>query len=229
LSQQQSSKSSQGADRIRILVVDDHAIVRKGIIAMLETEPDFEVIGECSNGEEAIQKSQAVNPDVILMDLVMPRIDGVEAIRAIKQTQPGVNILVLTSFGTADKVFPSLNAGAIGYLLKDSDPNELVQAIRKVYQGEGWLHPAITRQVLTQFSQPAARAPEEDLTERELEVLRSIAQGLSNQEIAKKMVVSEATVHTHVSRVLNKLNLNSRTQAALYALRKGLAPLDPGE
>ena len=215
--------------RIRIMVVDDHAIVRKGIVAMLETEPDMQVVGECSNGEEAIQKSMALRPDVILMDLVMPRVDGVEAIKAIKHQTPDVNILVLTSFGTADKVFPSLNAGAIGYLLKDSDPNELVQAIHKVYQGEGWLHPAITRQVLTQITQPTikTKAPEEDLTEREMEVLRFIARGFSNQEIAQKLVVSEATVHTHVSRILTKLNLNSRTQAALYALRKGLAPLDP--
>lgn len=214
--------------RIRILVVDDHAIVRKGIVAMLETEPDMEVVGECSNGEEAIQKAQAVRPDVILMDLVMPRVDGIEAIRSIKQLVSDVNILVLTSFGTADKVFPSLSAGAIGYLLKDSDPNELIQAIHKVFQGEGWLHPAITRQVLTQLNQPAvkAHAPEDDLTERETEVLRFIARGLSNQEIAQQLVVSEATVHTHVSRILTKLNLNSRTQAALYALRKGLASLD---
>lgn len=218
---------------IRILVVDDHPVVRKGIVAMLEIEPDLLVVGECSNGEEAIQKTGQLNPDVILMDLVMPRIDGVEAIRAIKQTQPDARILVLTSFGTSDKIFPSLNAGATGYLLKDSDPTELITAIHKVYNGEGWLHPAITRQVLSQLSQQAAaptpvrqRAPEEDLTEREREVLRFIAQGLSNQEIARNLVVSEATVHTHVSKILTKLNLNSRTQAALYALRKGLATLD---
>ena len=154
---------------------------------------------------------------------------AVQALRA----QPDARILVLTSFGTADKIFPSLNAGASGYLLKDSDPGELLTAIHKVFAGEGWLHPAITRQVLSQLNQqtapqPAARAhaPEDDLTEREMEVLRFIAQGLSNQEIARNLTVSEATVHSHVSKVLTKLNLNSRTQAALYALRKGIATLD---
>jgi two-component system, NarL family, response regulator LiaR len=220
-------------ERIRIMVVDDHPVVRKGIVAMLETEPDLDVVGECSNGQEAIQQSLFLQPDVILMDLVMPRVDGIEAIRAIKQDQPDARILVLTSFGTADKIFPSLNAGASGYLLKDSDPNELLTAIHKVYSGEGWLHPAITRQVLAQLnqqaaSQPAPRAhsPEDDLTEREVQVLRYIAQGFSNAEIARQMTVSEATVHTHVSKVLTKLNLNSRTQAALFALRKGIATLD---
>lgn len=217
---------------IRILVVDDHPVVRKGIVAMLEIEPDLQVVGESSNGEEAIEQAAKLTPDVILMDLVMPKVDGVEAIRQIKQTQPDARILVLTSFGTSDKVMPSLNAGATGYLLKDSDPTELLTAIHKVYNGEGWLHPAVTRHVLSQLTQqspPAAsqRGPEEDLTDREKEVLRYIAQGYSNQEIARVMVVSEATVHTHVSKILTKLNLSSRTQAALYALRKGLAPLEP--
>jgi NarL family two-component system response regulator LiaR len=218
--------SSLPSETIRVLVVDDHAIVRKGIIAMLETEPGLEVVGECANGAEAVEKARETQPNVILMDLMMPVMDGVEATRQIKAAQPDVHVLALTSFGTADKVFPTLNAGAIGYLLKDSDPNELLQAIRKVHQGEGWLHPAITRQVLTQFAAAHQKPPEADLTERETEVLRLIAQGLSNQEIARTMVVSEATVHTHVSRVLSKLNLNSRTQAALYALRRGLARLE---
>ena len=221
-------------ERIHILVVDDHPVVRKGIVAMLEVEADLEVVGECSNGQEAIQQALYLRPDVILMDLVMPRVDGIEAIRAIKQDNPDARILVLTSFGTADKIFPSLNAGAAGYLLKDSDPGELLTAIHKVFAGEGWLHPAITRQVLSQLNQQAApaqpavraHAPEDDLTDREMEVLRYIAQGLSNQEIARLMTVSEATVHSHVSKVLTKLDLNSRTQAALYALRKGIATLD---
>lgn len=220
--------SEANSNNIRILVVDDHVIVRRGLVAVLETEPGMEVIGECSNGEEAIQKATELHPDVVVMDLVMPKIDGIEATRAIKMNWPETRILVLTSFGTADKVLPSLNAGAIGYLLKDSDPNELLHAIRSVARGEGWLQPSITRQVLSQFAiSSQGKSPEEELTERELEVLRLIARGLSNQEIAQKLVVSEATVHTHVSRVLTKLNLSSRTQAALYALRKGLASLDP--
>lgn len=213
---------------IRILVVDDHPVVRKGIIAMLETEAELQVIGECCNGEEAVQKARALKPDVILMDLVMPKLDGIEAIRQIKSTPNDVQILVLTSFTTTDKIFPSLNAGATGYMLKDSDPNELVKAIYQVHRGESYLHPVVTRKLLDQVTTPLSdrKAPEEELTERELEVVRCIARGLGNAEIARQLVVSEATVHTHVNKILSKLHLNSRTQVALYALRKGLAMLD---
>jgi NarL family two-component system response regulator LiaR len=192
---------------------------------MLETEPDIQIIGEASNGAEALKMAQELVPDVVLMDLVMPVMDGIEATRQIKQTVPSVNILVLTSFSTNDKVLPSLNAGAIGYLLKDSTPADLVRAIHQVAQGEGSLNPAITRQVLAQMQSPSAPA-EEELTERETEVIKLMAHGYSNAEIARLMVVSNATVHTHVSRILSKLNLSSRTQAALYALKKGLVSLD---
>lgn len=213
--------------RIRLLVVDDHPVVRKGLIAILETEDELEIVGEGSNGREAVEQAVALQPDVVLMDLVMPEMDGIEATRLIKQRAPRVNILVLTSFSTNDKILPSLNAGAIGYLLKDSNPTDLIRAIRQVAQGEGSLHPAVTRQVLQQFMQPAAaEEPVEELTEREREVLRYIAQGLSNQEIARLLVVSVTTIHTHVSKILAKLNVTSRTQAALYALRKGLVTLD---
>ena len=213
------------SEKIRILVTDDHIVVRKGLVAMLETDPDMQIIGEASNGAEAVKMAQELLPDVVLMDLVMPVMDGIEATRQIKQTVPSVNILVLTSFSTNDKVLPSLNAGAIGYLLKDSIPADLVRAIHQVAQGEGSLNPAITRQVLAQMQSPSAPA-EEELTERETEVIKLMAHGYSNAEIARLMVVSNATVHTHVSRILSKLNLSSRTQAALYALKKGLVSLD---
>ncbi len=211
--------------KIRVLVTDDHIVVRKGLVAMLETEPDIQIIGEASNGAEALKMARELVPDVVLMDLVMPVLDGIEATRQIKQTVPSVNILVLTSFSTNDKVLPSLNAGAIGYLLKDSTPADLIRAIHQVAQGEGSLNPTVTRQVLAQMQSPAVPT-EEELTERETEVIKLMARGYSNAEIARLMVVSNATVHTHVSRILSKLNLSSRTQAALYALKKGLVSLD---
>jgi NarL family two-component system response regulator LiaR len=215
------------SDNIRVLVVDDHPVVRKGLIAMLDTEEGIQVVGEASNGADAVDQAVALQPQVVLMDLVMPEMDGIEATRQIKQKAPDVNVLVLTSFSTNDKVLPSLNAGAIGYLLKDSNPADLVKAIHQVAQGEGSLHPAVTRQVLQQFRGPAEEEKQaEELTDREVEVLRMMAQGYSNQEIAKMLVLSPATVHTHVSRILTKLNVASRTQAALYALRKGIVTLD---
>lgn len=215
---------------IRIMVVDDHMVVRKGIIAMLETEEDLQVVGEASNGRDAVELAVEIQPDVVLMDLVMPELDGIEATRQIKQRAPGVQVLVLTSFSSNDKVLPSLNAGAIGYLLKDSNTTDLVRAIHQVARGEGSLHPLVTRQILKQITNVGeTTAPVEELTEREEEVLKFIARGLSNHEIAQQLVVSNATVNTHVSKILAKLNLASRTQAALYALRKGLVSLDETE
>jgi NarL family two-component system response regulator LiaR len=214
---------------IRVMVVDDHPVVRKGIVAMLLTEPDLEVIGECSDGEEAITQAGLLKPDIILMDLVMPKVDGIEAIRAIKQNSPEIRILVLTSFSASDKVFPALNLGASGYLLKDSDPVELIEAIHKVHRGEVILNAEITRQVLQHLTHQQETHKEnevETLTDRELEVLKCMARGQSNTEIAQQLVVSEATIHSHVSKILAKLHLTSRTQAALYALRKGLVSLD---
>ena len=212
---------------IRVLITDDHSIVRKGIRALLATEPDIEVVGEAGDGAEAAAQAQALHPDVILMDLVMPKVDGIEATRRILAQQPGMRILVLTSFAADDKVFPAIKAGALGYLLKDSGPDELVQAIHQVHRGEPSLEPSIARKVLLELSQPP-KTPltAEPLTEREVDVLRLVAQGRSNRDIAEELVITEMTVRTHVSNILSKLHLASRTQAALYALREGLASLD---
>jgi len=213
-------------DTIRVLVADDHAIVRKGIAALLATVTDIEVAGEACDGGQAIAEAQRLAPDVILMDLVMPGVDGISAIREITRVRPGARILVLTSFAADDKVFPAIKAGALGYLLKDSTPGELEQAIRDVHRGMSSLHPTVARKVLQELTRPATR-PEtgEALTQRELEVLRLVALGRNNRAIGEELVISEATVRTHVSNILAKLHLASRTQAALYALREGLAPL----
>jgi NarL family two-component system response regulator LiaR len=212
---------------IRILVADDHAIVRKGIQAVLEIVPDIEVVGEAANGREAVAQAAALGPDVILMDLVMPVTDGIEAIGQIRDYQPEARILVLTTFAGEDKILPAIKAGALGYHLKDSRPEDLVRAIRQVYRGESSLHPLIARKVLEELSRPSDRPPTRDpLTPREVEVLRLLAQGLGNPEIAEKLVITEATVRTHVSNITSKLHVASRTQAALYALREGIASLD---
>jgi NarL family two-component system response regulator LiaR len=219
---------------IRVLLADDHAILRKGIRALLSTEPDVEVVGEAGDGAEALAQAEALKPDVILMDLVMPRMDGIEATRQIVARQPGARVLVLTSFVADDKVFPAIKAGALGYILKDTGPNELVRAIRQVHRGQQTMEAEIARKVLFELAQPSRQPPTVDpLTARELEVLRLLAQGKSNRELAEELVLSEMTVRTHVSNILGKLHLASRTQAALYALKEGLASLNdipaPGE
>jgi NarL family two-component system response regulator LiaR len=212
---------------IRVLIADDHAILRKGIRVLLGTEPDMEVVGETGDGLETVAQARALRPDVILMDLVMPNMDGIEATRQITAELPGVHILVLTSFAADDKVFPAIKAGALGYILKDSGPAELVQAIHQVHQGQPSLEPAIALKMLQELSHPPERPPTpEPLTGREMEVLRLLAQGKSNREIADQLVITELTVRTHVSNILGKLHLASRTQAALYALKEGLASLD---
>jgi NarL family two-component system response regulator LiaR len=212
---------------IRILIVDDHAIVRKGIRALFRNLPEIEVVGEAEDGWEAIAEVERLQPDVVLMDLLMPELDGIEATRRIMDQRSDVRILVLTSFAGEDKVFPAIKAGALGYHLKDSSPEELVKAIHQVHRGESSLHPVIARKVLQELSRPSERPPTLDpLTPREVEVLQLVAQGRSNQEIADLLVISETTVRTHVSNILNKLHLASRTQAALYALREGLASLE---
>jgi len=212
------------ATRVRVLIVDDHTIVRKGIRALLAEAGGFEVVGEASNGQEAVLRAQETQPDVILMDLLMPGVDGIEATRQITSREPQARILVLTSFAADSKVFPAIKAGALGYLLKDSSPEELVRAIRQVHRGEPSLNPTIARKLLQEIARPVERQPAaEALTAREMDVLRLIAQGLSNQEIANRISVSEPTVRAHVSRILGKLHLASRTQAALYAVREGLA------
>ena len=215
---------------IRVFVTDDHSIVRKGIKATLELIADIEFVGEAANGREAVETVSNANPDVVLMDLVMPEMDGIEAIRQIKLQNPEIRILVLTTFAGEDKIFPAIKAGALGYHLKDSGPKELLDAIRQVHRGESSLHPIIARKVLDELTRPAEKLATPDLlTRREVEVLRLVAQGLENPEIANQLVISKATVRTHVSNIMSKLHLASRTQAALYALREGLASLDDDE
>jgi len=213
---------------IRVLLTDDHAIVRKGVRALLATERDIQVVGEACSGKEAVAQAEALCPDVILMDLVMPELDGIEATRQIMAKQPGAHILILTSFAADEKVFPAIKAGALGYLLKDSGPEELVEAIRRVNQGEPSLEPSIARKVLMELSHRPKQQPlsADPLSEREFDVLRLIAKGCSNKEIALKLSVSDLTVRTHVSNILAKLHLASRTQAALYALQKGITSLE---
>jgi NarL family two-component system response regulator LiaR len=217
------------ASPIRVLLVDDHTIVRRGVRALLATEPDIEVVGEASDGTQAIAQAQALRPDVILMDLVMPGLGGIEATRHITASLPGTCVLVLTSFAADEDVFPAIKAGALGYLLKDSGPEELVKAIRQVNRGEPSLEPSVARKLLLELSHPRQehqRLTEDPLTERELEVLRLVAQGCSNKDIAAKLSITELTARTHVSNILGKLHLASRTQAALYALQKGITSLD---
>jgi NarL family two-component system response regulator LiaR len=222
-----SAQQPASHDLIRVLVADDHAIVRKGVCALLATEPSIEVAGEASDGCEALTLVHKLNPDVILMDLVMPGMDGLEATRRIISNQPDARVLVLTSFAGDDKVLPAIRAGALGYLLKDSGPEELIQAIRQVHQGESSLHPTIARRLLREISPQAGHdAGETQLTEREVQVLQLVARGGTNRQIASQLSISEATVRTHMSKILGKLNLCSRTQAALYALREGIASLD---
>ena len=213
-------------DRIRIFIADDHAIVREGLRSLLGTEPDLELVGEASDGLQAVSKVRDLRPDVILIDMLMPRMDGLEAILEIRNDWTEAKIIVLTSFSDDEKVFSAIRSGALGYLLKESSPQDLLQAIHSVACGEGFLSPTIASKVMRELNQPPKLPPTKDpLTEREVEILQLVAQGLTNDEIAEKLVVSERTVRTHVSNILSKLQLANRTQAALYALKEGLASL----
>jgi NarL family two-component system response regulator LiaR len=209
-------------EKIRILVVDDHAIVRTGISAWIETEADLELAGEASDGVEAIEKALKLDPDVILMDLVMPKKDGIYAITNIIRENPNACILVITSFSEKTSAVPAIKAGASGFIMKDTSPEEMLQAIREVHRGNPWLSPEITRMLMRNNAEQKSPHPlKELLTERELDVLKLLAQGLSDEEIAAELVISKATVRFHVTNVFQKLQLKSRTQAALYAIREG--------
>lgn len=210
----------RGGEKISVMLVDDHAIVRQGLRTYLELQPDIEVVGEAGDGKQAVAMVRDVLPDVILMDLVMPQSDGVEATREITSISPSTRVIVLTSFSEDEKVFASIKAGAQGYLMKDVLPQDLVNAIRTVYRGEAQLDPEIARKLMQEFTNPQPAAPKHDLTERELEVLTLIAHGKSNKDISEELVLSEKTVKTHVSNILQKLHLSDRTQAAVYALRQ---------
>ena len=208
---------------IRVLIADDHAVVRQGLRTFLELQDDIEVVADVADGEAALRAAEEHEPDVVLMDLVMPGGGGVEAIRALRKARPEARVLVLTSFLDDDKVFPAVRAGAAGYLLKDVEPPELVRAIRTVDDGEALLHPAVAARLMEEFSETERPAAEEALTAREREVLELIARGLPNKLIARDLEIAEKTVKTHVSSILSKLGLTDRTQAALYAVRHGLA------
>jgi two-component system, NarL family, response regulator LiaR len=214
--------------KIKILVVDDHAVVRNGLRFMIGNNPELELAGEARSGEEAVRLAAQLSPDLILMDLVMEGMGGIQAIAEIKARNPEARILVLTSFADDDKVFPAIKAGALGYLLKDSSPEQLEQAIYSVYRGELSLHPRIAIKVIKELQNPSSHLPptQHPLTEREVVVLKLVAQGLTNQEISARLFLSRQTVDTHVRNILGKLHLANRTQAALYALRKGLADLE---
>ena len=218
------------SEPIRVLIVDDHQVVRLGLRTFLDLQDDIEVVGEAGDGLAAIDQASRLKPDVMLMDIVMPKLDGIAATRRIKEAEPGIGVIALTSFAGDDQVLPALEAGASSYLLKDVTPEELVEAIRAVHRGEPRLHPDALRKVMeaAMGARPdeAPAAPDSaagDLTERELEVVALVAQGRSNREIADQFVISEKTVKTHVGHALAKLGLKDRTQLAIYALKHGLA------
>lgn len=214
------------AEKIKVVIVDDHQIVRQGLRTFLELHDDVVVVGEAGDGVAAVEMVRQLGPDVVLMDLVMPRLDGIAATRQVKALGVQTKVIALTSFTEDDKVFPAIQAGASSYLLKDVSPDDLIEAIRAAHRGEARLHPDIARKLMEQVARQAAPASHEtvvdDLTEREREVVRLVAQGRSNAEIAQALVISDKTVKTHISNVLSKLNLQDRTQLAIYAIRNGL-------
>lgn len=215
---------------IRVLLADDHAMVRQGLRTFLELQDNsnelpIKVVGEAVNGFEAVELARRIQPDIVLLDLVMPGMDGIQATTKILECSPNARVLILTSFGEEDKVVPAIRAGAHGYLLKDITPDKLVQAIRDAYRGEVQLHPNVAKKLMSAVSEKKAEADRpaaSDLTAREIEVLGLLGRAMSNHEIAERLYISEKTVKTHVSSILGKLNLEDRTQAALYAVKHGI-------
>jgi len=210
-------------ERIRVLIVDDHPIVRRGLVAFLQAQPDIEVLAEAADGEEAVRQVGRTRPDIVLMDLVMPKSDGIESTARIRELSPESRVIVLTSFADDEKIFAAVRAGASGYLMKDVEPQRLAEAIRTVHSGDALLDPAVTARLMGEFARQQSRASFLGaLTARETEVLRLLGRGMSNKEIALELSVAEKTVKTHVSNVLQKLQLADRTQAALFAVRERL-------
>ncbi|MFS8603422.1 response regulator transcription factor [Priestia megaterium] len=211
--------------KIKILIADDHHVVRKGLVFFLQTQPDLEIVGEASNGEEAIKLATSLEPHIVLMDLSMPVLDGIEATKELKKQAPHIQVMILTSFSDQDHVIPALEAGASGYQLKESDPDELVTAIRKLMNGENQLHPKVTTHLLTRLTKSSEKKVNfiDYLTKREKDVLKEIAKGKSNKEIGAALHITEKTVKTHVSNILSKLGVQDRTQAALYAVQHGIS------
>ena len=210
---------------INVLLVDDHSVVRQGLNMFLGLDPELDVVGEARDGEEAVRRARELQPDVVLMDLLMPGMDGIEATAAIRREMPDIEVIALTSVLEDEKVYSAIRAGAIGYLLKDTEADELCRAIKAAAAGQVQLSPAAAARLMRQVRAP--EAPDE-LTPRELEVLRLLAEGLANKEIARELIIGEKTVKTHVSSILSKLGVLSRTQAALQAVRMGLVDLDAG-
>jgi NarL family two-component system response regulator LiaR len=216
---------------IRVLLVDDHLLVRMGLKAYFATLPDIQVVGEAGNGEEAVRLAAELAPDVVLMDLLMPGMDGVEATRQLKKTSPRTQVIVVTSYHEDEHIFPAIRAGALSYVLKDIDPDDLAEAIRRAHAGEAVINPRVATRLVQELHGRRAETvnPFSELTDRELEVLRQIAAGKSNQEIASALVISEKTVKTHITNLLTKLHLTDRTQAAVYAWQTGIVRRDQGE